>query len=795
MENWYPIDLHIHTVVGITRDKKSDVVNFTYELFQRVINKYKFGLMAVTNHNVIDMTNYILMRYLCRLNHTNLLLGVELDSKMTVGAPIHIVAIFNSHDFQKNYNAMHEINLKTHSKKADQNTKEIIYSDKDIVDLLSEHDVVLIPHGDKDKGIFRDADKSQLEEALKKVSEGFIRIFDSPSHWKMEQIKSHLDNLQESDLDEFGGVLFSDNRDWENYEKKFRNFYMNAEPTFRGLLHSITNPTKRFCKENEIPINSNYISKIVIHKNSDKGRLAECEINLSPYYNCVIGKSGSGKSLLLYLIKKHLSRNEQDDIKYSNFSDYQIEFQNESGKVLKPDLINIGIGENLFDKIIRATTTKDANDLYEIARMLNTSFKPKEKFNEYKKEYINKIELYLKYKGEVDEATKDLQNLLVTFETNISKLLILKDINTFDITSIKDNEFTYHAATIDSFDKYEEEFVKLERLASSYKGKYSNKISEKLRELKKYFRIALLDIHNTYSNENIIRKKIELINIAIQEINSKRSNQAESKSKILVELPKSREKIVGLIKKKYLNKIKMENIDFSFDVSSLNTTTSISNDCSVKVHEYFENDFFENFDIRNNSIFRTHGKKAMLENTIYNLTNRDEARQVIKKYIDVGLITSDNISINEEFCPTVQVLFNDQDVIHLNPGDIAKKYITIYFEERLPENNNSVVLYDQIENDVDKPFINDTIRKLIENTKGKIQTIIVTHDPIVAVNADPNKYIISNKDDANQVISYRDFTIESEYNNEIETISNVVDGSKTAIRRRYEIYKGDNLHD
>ena len=143
----------------------------------------------------------------------------------------------------------------------------------------------------------------------------------------------------------------------------------------------------------------------------------------------------------------------------------------------------------------------------------------------------------------------------------------------------------------------------------------------------------------------------------------------------------------------------------------------------------------------------------------------------------------------------MQVLFNDQDVIHLNPGDIAKKYITIYFEERLPENNNSVVLYDQIENDVDKPFINDTIRKLIENTKGKIQTIIVTHDPIVAVNADPNKYIISNKDDANQVISYRDFTIESEYNNEIETISNVVDGSKTAIRRRYEIYKGDNLHD
>lgn len=70
--------------------------------------------------------------------------------------------------------------------------------------------------------------------------------------------------------------------------------------------------------------------------------------------------------------------------------------------------------------------------------------------------------------------------------------------------------------------------------------------------------------------------------------------------------------------------------------------------------------------------------------------------------------------------------------------------------------------------------------------------IVVTHDPIVAVNSDPNSYIISTKNE-NQMISYRSFVIESSRKDEIKTISDVVDGSKSVIKRRYEIYKGENL--
>lgn len=184
--------------------------------------------------------------------------------------------------------------------------------------------------------------------------------------------------------------------------------------------------------------------------------------------------------------------------------------------------------------------------------------------------------------------------------------------------------------------------------------------------------------------------------------------------------------------------------------------------------------------------------KKLLQDRIYDFTKKEDSLYVIDKYIEIGLIKSMNFSFHNEFKPKVQILFDKQDVIKLNPGDISKKYISIYFKERLRENNNSVILFDQIENDVDKPFINGTIKRLIEDTKGEMQIIIVTHDPIVAVNADPNKYIISSKN-VNQTIEYRDFVIESSIKDEIKTISDVVDGSKNAIKKRYEIYKGENL--
>ncbi len=155
------------------------------------------------------------------------------------------------------------------------------------------------------------------------------------------------------------------------------------------------------------------------------------------------------------------------------------------------------------------------------------------------------------------------------------------------------------------------------------------------------------------------------------------------------------------------------------------------------------------------------------------------------------MINDNKSGISDDFDVTVQILFDGQDVNELNPGTIAKTYISIYFEEEIKGGKNNVILFDQIENDVDKPFISDVLRELIEDTKGYVQIIIVTHDPIVAVNADPTNYIecIRDKDK----FYYRSFCPECDDRDELNTIAKNVDGSKEVIKNRYEIYGGENI--
>lgn len=383
---------------------------------------------------------------------------------------------------------------------------------------------------------------------------------------------------------------------------------------------------------------------------------------------------------------------------------------------------------------------------------------------------------------------------MIQYNSDISKLLMLTEIKTFSVNIIPDYEKQYSLSESDEFSKYSDLIDHLKKMIALYKGKYAGPLNIKIKELENLFSLAYQDIICTNSNDKVKEMKVQIINQSINTINSSRSRQASEKTEIFQKLPNYRKKIIELIKKIYINKLLISNFDFSINNEEINSTNIISKDKTIKVIEYFDDNYFKNVNIKNNSIFKTRGKMGLLSDSFYDLTNKDEALDMIKKYLQVELVSKEGIIFEDDFKPNVKVLFDEQDVVNLNPGDISKKYISLYFRERLLENDNKVILFDQIENDVDKPFINDTIKGLIEETKGNVQLIVVTHDPIVAVNADPNNYISSVKDEE-QKIHYRNFKIESTINDEIKTISDVVDGSKNVIKRRYEIYKGENLDD
>lgn len=791
MEEWNAIDLHMHTVSGITRDKTKDEVKFSYSLFQNVISKYNMKLMATTNHNIINFTNYILMRHLAKINDTNLLLGVELDSSLEIGIPIHIAIIFNE-SFNQNFDVSKEINELTEQKNIED---EIVYKSEEIVKLFRKYNLVMIPHGTKDKGIFRNAGPEQIEEALSKIREGFIRVFDSSgSDWKLQKVKEYLKDIKEENLDSFGGVLFSDIRDWNKYDEKYRDFYMNAEPTFNGLIHSISNPVQRFKINNEIKRNANYISKIKFIDKNGNSRIVPNEISLSSGYNCIIGKSGSGKSMLVYLIKKELKGETDLEEKYNIVENTLVEIYNEDGKKLNSNQINLAIGENLYGKIIRASSSKESNDFYDIAELLNESFKREEKLNLFRENYNKKIKEYCLLNKEILINKKDFIGKKNIYFSQIKKINELKDIKTFDVKLVDNKiKYTYKDEDMIDFNEYEESISILKEKLKRYKGKRILKISELIETLKKEFKYASSEMINITNLEKVKNKKIDIINNAIKKVNKKLSGQASEKTKLIESIPKERHEIVNLVLETHLNDIKIKNTDLSINKEDLNSTTIINENKNVKVIESINEKVLRELNEKENNLFNTYGKMKKLDREKnYNMLSKTSAKELVDKYITVGVIDENKNVVSDKFKLDMKVLFDDQDITEINPGSIAKKYIEIYFDEQIKNGNNSVVIFDQIENDVDKEFINNVIKSLIGETKGFVQLIIVTHDPIVAVNADPNKYIECKK--IGDKFEYRSFVAESTERDELNTIACTVDGSKSVIKGRYEIYEGENLY-
>lgn len=786
MEKWNAIDLHMHTFAGITRDKKCDVVNFSYQKYVTVLLKYKIQLCAVTNHNIINFENYIMLNYLANLLHRNILLGVELDTVTDSNHPLHIVTIFKK-CFEENLKVSYHINSLTKIKKSD---PEIIYSSGDIVDLLGKYDSILIPHGIKSKGIFEEASETNIMEALKKVKERFIRIFDSPSNWKLEQIKDFLSSIGEEQLDQFGGVLFSDIRNWDSYDKKYRNFYMNAEPTFKGLVHSITNPTRRFKKYDSININDNYISKIILKANNNQNRIIETILHFNNDYNCIIGKSGSGKSLLLNLIKRELISGYSENEQYDFSKNTSVEIYNEKGNLLNPNIINVDTGAALYDKIIRANASKDNEDIYSIIELINNKFIKREKFNKFLENYKKKIMQYCKVLKDIQENEKSITEKLTELNSKISQKKSLMSIKVFNINILEEEKITYTNVFLQQFAEYETYITSLKNLLVDCKENEKQSIINTIEKLS----TQMYSLNKKMIFRNLLEKykikKISTIKKIIEDINGNISQKAQLKTKLINEIPNDMNNLIELIKQNFINKLKIDSFSLNITADDIDDEKIVNIKHNVVVKEKIAIDLTK-FNIKDNKIFNTYGKKTMLEDKIFNLTDPSEARKIINKYAELNLINDNKSGISDDFDVTVQILFDGQDVNELNPGTIAKTYISIYFEEEIKDGKNNVILFDQIENDVDKPFISDVLRELIEDTKGYVQIIIVTHDPIVAVNADPTNYIecIRDKDK----FYYRSFCPECDDRDELNTIAKNVDGSKEVIKNRYEIYGGENI--
>lgn len=799
-KEWHAIDLHLHTVPGYTGNGQLEKgsPNFTYFGFVHQLKTHSIELAATTNHNTVSLSNYCLCRYLGKLFNCNVLFGAELDTDREVdGKDMHFVIVFDINSKKSSLRDLplcvelsSKINKATEQKRKD---GKIRFGAGEILELLRNYDCLLIPHGDKAKGALENPTEEVIISALKKVREGFIRVFDSPSNWRLQEIKEFIEGKNYVDsIDEFGGVLFSDNKDWNKYN--FKNFYMHAEPTYKGFLHSISNPTQRFNKKDFIKSGSNYIKRIKItKKDNTAGRIANCELSLHSGYNCVIGKSGSGKSLLLYAIQKVLGKISREDANYAFLNDYDVQLFNEGGIEITANNINVGVGENIFKLLMTSDKAEGSDDKYQIVRLFKNDFKKCRKFNSFVDDYRKKLKDFASLKKNEREYDVTLNSSFVSIANNINELSKLAGIKTFQFEVPEDIRQEYSDADFQSIQTLTESIIEIKKIVGLIKDKkLQSKAVEELNlfgeTVKQVIAIASKNRVDTRI-KNIRRKTCRKV---ISEINAANSENAKRKTDLLNGMDGRISVFAKNATIRYLTKRKIANFDLSVRFDELNDINQmVDADNKVTISEVINDPNLLKVNEKANVIFATRGIKTALSDAAeYDLTKADEARALLTKYFENEKLGEKEI--NAAFghvTPTLKIYFDGQDIEKLNPGDIAKKSITSYFDKELANGTNSVILYDQIENDVDKEFISGPIRELISKIKDKAQIIIVTHDPIVAVNADPTNYIQACKT-GNQ-ISYRNFCPESETQDELSTIANTVDGSKQVIKDRYEIYRED----
>ena len=315
-----------------------------------------------------------------------------------------------------------------------------------------------------------------------------------------------------------------------------------------------------------------------------------------------------------------------------------------------------------------------------------------------------------------------------------------------------------------------------------------------MQELKKVYRLIQLDINYTKSQIILMQKKYDLVCKIMMAINEGISTNSKTKNDLERELPNLILKLSTNILDLYKVNLQIEKQEVRFDISGVKKIKTCLSNRNVSIEEHFTSSHLKQYHFFSIFIFKKKKKKGGLlsRKTYYDLTNSIECKELIKLYYKCKVFEQKEIAWkdNSNLQTKSIILFDDQNIEELNPGTIAKKNVEMYFEDEIQKRNPQIVVFDQIENDVDKTFISTTIKNEIQKTKDIAQLLIVTHDPIVAVNADPTNYIECKKEKGK--ISYRSFFPEANNRDELKTIADIVDGSKNVIRKRYQIYEREN---
>lgn len=804
---WLKYDLHMHSFASKHKDN-GRVKEMDAQSFADILINAGVEVFSVTDHNVFDSDFYSKLKDYIKNKKIRLIYGIELDVYVDSINFFQMGAYFSPNvDMTK----ISPIIVELYKDGKKPLLSEIIAK---LFHLKTKF--ILIPEGNKAKGIvdvLKHLDDISKDDIYKFAMYKIFSAYDvrpsfneiSQNEWaanfythsvRADEIlrdkigqdrKTLLDNIRKRIHDEdyileddekalyeyivnygsyFSYFTFSDWHNSEPYSPVLNNFIFGSYDTyFDSFEMAVLDPKSRIIRttDNEVVIPGNILGSVQF---SMKG--VQHPIQFSPGLNVIVGKRGSGKSLLLSVIER-LSNRESLDIKeYKAF-----DIKNISGNYY--DGIPLSEGQLSSIAIIKQDKIKEVYENPD--RALQTISSKFPILAPYDK---SKLELVLSIALGVKPYDKNYKSI-----TSIVKQIRRLDFFTFAIH----NKLNF--TTIDGYFTNAETMLNKIKTDISSTGINSERISVQLSVIKNnhvYFK-KLYDLYNSIFDKHNTR--IGVVNKGKTEL-----------QRVMTDLRREINQILTSLKNNFsilleFNKLKHLLNNFALDAPQIGkaivnkymfvTTYKIPDNITDLLVEELTNSISK---LKNDTNSMTllekyvNGEKN-LKSTVSNMTDG------LKKFInsDIFLPKKEFYQMNSKSVPNLEInnyndilkLLDEGSITNLSNASLGMQ--SVAYLDLIFDLSESILMFDQPEDNIDNDYISNYLVPLIKSKKRDKQLIFVTHNPSVAVYGDAFNYIYA-ENDGN--ITYTNYFIENI--DDKLNIMKILDGGKPSFSNRNKKY-------
>lgn len=793
-------------------DSYDKVCNFDMDGAIKLIDEAKnsdFELIVLTQANRLPAEEYRLIREYGNNIGVCILPGVEINLKNEENKYLHTVVVFDD-----------KLNAKEIEKKIDEyilKNKSNHLEMEQFLELIIDYKCIIATHGIKQNAEERSASTNpETFSELINISDSIPVVIEDNHKYHKITLKNQLrDKLTDKELEWIDKSATISAADRKSFKEIKSPTYIWGNPKFDDLYYSCFMSDTRIKRETDIITKVNYISRIEI-SNISNTQIQPETIICSHGLNSIIGASGSGKTLLLDIIKRKLTGNGIDNKTISKNCKYedvynlsQIHLYDSEGKELdKSSGYKIVEGEILYNKVISAyqsdkkTLLNELDLNVELTKVSPIILSFNNKLNEYiqhRKTIINNRKEINTLVQNIDSAEKFLMvNLVVSKDvidyTKNNKLLIqiqtlnkqIESINA-DIISLEKNINSisiigkkYNANTI--------LFTDLESL----KMKLKALIQKRLMSLK----IQIGDFENTLKFQTVIFNSVLSYNNKIgsqfKAVSEKKQEILNNYNTILSDLLEN-VKLINTLKVPVLDEEEIKDA-IQFDDKKIARLTFKS----VKL-EIAKDDFKEYFP-------SNIGNRPKLKVSLFQIDK-------LKLYDEESVKVFAEVFINNMYDERVEFVITNSNFIDytielknldgryenidsISAGNLSKIYINKMFEDKIIKaGSNTIVLYDQPDTNMEKAFILEELVSKLSNLRNSNQVFITTHEPLLVVNADSNNIIVAQNDKTaskSNDISYlnKSFVGVNSKKELISDVAKLIDGKPEAVQLRSKIYGG-----